>query len=218
MSNNIHTPIDHYCATIYELIEDGINVTQANIAKRLNISRASVFEMLNKLESEGIIVKDKTISLTKSGLKHAQNVVSKHRLAERFLAEVLNLSWEEAHTEAGKWEHIISDNVRKKMEDLVQDPTTCPHGNPIPGKATLNKNEKSLVDIEPNNSFIILRIPESIETIPGELTRLYKNNVIPKNKGKLISKDDKEVNIEISNKKINISNEVAQKLKVEITS
>ena len=73
------------------------------------------------------------IRLTARGLELAQRVVRRHRLAERFLTDMLGLSWAEAHHEAGKWEHIMSDSVETAMDRVLGSPTTCPHGNPIPG-------------------------------------------------------------------------------------
>lgn len=188
--------------------------TQANIAKRLSVSRTSVFEMVNKLEAEGIIKKDKSITLTKKGLVHAENIVGKHRLAEEFLAEVMGLSWEEAHSEAGKWEHVISDKVKIKMEEMLGNPQTCPHGNPIPGKAKLNDNEVPLSLLKELDSFEILRIPETLETIPGELTRLHNQNVTPGSIGTVEKINSTQTVVKIQNKLIPLSNEVVSELKV----
>ena len=211
---NVHPPIDHYCAAVFELTEDRIPTSQSNIAKRLGISRTSVFEMLNRLEKEDIIIKDKNITLTKKGLTHAKKIVAKHRLAERFLAEVMKLSWEEAHSEAGKWEHVISSTVQTRMEEMLGDPATCPRGNPIPGKAEVSKDERSLSELLEDQEFTVTRITESIETIPGELTRLYVHNVVPKAKGKVISIIDGEFKIEIAGKKVLIPIDSAKELKV----
>jgi len=119
-----HPAFEEYCECIFELAEDDLDVIQARIAERLQVSRPAVSEMIRRLETEGLITNDGTISLTDQGLGLGQQVVRRHRLAERFLTDVLKLSWAEAHHEAGKWEHVISDNVETAMNRVLGDPTT----------------------------------------------------------------------------------------------
>ena len=114
--------------------EDDVDVIQARIAERLQVSRPAVSEMIRRLEAEGLVAIDSVgITPHRRGLELAQRVVRRHRLAERFLTDMLGLSWAEAHHEAGKWEHIMSDAVEEAMDRVLGSPTTCPHGNPIPG-------------------------------------------------------------------------------------
>ncbi|MDE0215885.1 MAG: metal-dependent transcriptional regulator, partial [bacterium] len=129
-----HPAFEEYCETIFELAEDDVDVIQARIAERLEVSRPAVSEMIHRLESEGLVtLKGRTIELSPDGMDLAERVVRRHRLAEVFLTQVLGLSWADAHAEAGKWEHVISPLVEKAMMRVLDDPTTCPHGNPIPG-------------------------------------------------------------------------------------
>ncbi|MCL4162531.1 UNVERIFIED_CONTAM: hypothetical protein GTU68_013486, partial [Idotea baltica] len=126
---------EEYSETIFELEEDGIAVIQARIAERLDVSRPAVSEMVKRMTSEGLVqVDDQShVRLTKAGRSLANTMVRRHRIAERFLTDVLKLGWAEAHHEAGRWEHVISPVVEGAMMRLLDDPTTCPHGNPIPG-------------------------------------------------------------------------------------
>ncbi len=128
-----HPAFEEYCEAIYELREDDVDVIQARIAERLEISRPAVSEMIRRLEGAGLVTIDGTIKLTEAGNTLAEKVVRRHRLAERFLTDILGLSWADAHAEAGKWEHVISEPVEDAMMRVLGDPTTCPHGNPIPG-------------------------------------------------------------------------------------
>ena len=128
-----HPAFEEYCECIFELHEDDVEVIQARIAERLNVSRPAVSEMIRRLADEGLIDTEGGIALTAAGVELAQRVVRRHRLAERFLTDTLGLSWAEAHHEAGKWEHIMSDSVEEALDRLLGSPTTCPHGNPIPG-------------------------------------------------------------------------------------
>ena len=110
-----HPAFEEYCETIFELAEDDLEVIQARIAERLEVSRPAVSEMIKRMEKEGLVTSDaEGISLTTDGRDLASSVVRRHRLAERFLTDVLGLTWTEAHHEAGKWEHVISPSV----EDL----------------------------------------------------------------------------------------------------
>ncbi|HJQ95069.1 MAG TPA: metal-dependent transcriptional regulator [Acidimicrobiia bacterium] len=122
-----------YVAAIYELGEEGLGVIQARIADWLGVSRASVSEMIRKMEADGLIETGTGIVLTDEGRHLAEVVVRRHRLAERFLTEVLGLPWVKVHAEAEVWELAISDEVEAAMLEKLGQPTTCPHGNPIPG-------------------------------------------------------------------------------------
>lgn len=122
-----------YVAAVYELAEEGLAVIQARIADWLGVSRASVSEMVRRMEAAGLVTSEGEVRLTPDGRHLAEVVVRRHRLAERFLAEILGLPWVKVHDEAEVWEHAISDDVEAAMLAKLGRPTTCPHGNPIPG-------------------------------------------------------------------------------------
>ena len=129
-----HPAFEEYCEAIFELREDDVDVIQARIAERLMVSRPAVSEMIKRLEHEGLVAIDHTPSASPTdGQRLAERVVRRHRLAERFLTDILGLSWADAHSEAGKWEHVISEPVEEAIVRVLGNPTTCPHGNPIPG-------------------------------------------------------------------------------------
>jgi DtxR family Mn-dependent transcriptional regulator len=134
-----HPAFEEYCECVFELAEDDVSVVQARIAERLEVSRPAVSEMMKGLEAEGLIKTDGGIKLTRSGKKLAQQVVRRHRLAERFLTDVLNLPWAEAHHEAGRWEHVISNSVERALDELLGHPTTCPQATPFLDPATKNQ-------------------------------------------------------------------------------
>ena len=122
-----------YVEAIFELQEEGIEPIQARIGEWLGVSRPSVSEMVHRMETEGLVAVDRAITLTAEGRHLAEVVVRRHRLAERFLSEVLGLPWVKVHHEAETWEHMISADVEEAMWRVLGDPKTCPHGNPIPG-------------------------------------------------------------------------------------
>jgi DtxR family Mn-dependent transcriptional regulator len=174
-----HPAFEEYCECIFELAEDDVDIIQARIADRLQVSRPAVSEMIRKLEGEGLVTTDGGIELTVAGMRLAQTVVRRHRLAERFLTDVLKLSWAEAHHEAGKWEHVMSDHVEEAMNRLLGEPTTCPHGNPIPGSDYVEPDSAPLSDHPVGERFTVRRIPEELEFTPGLLEFLEESSLRP---------------------------------------
>ena len=181
-----HPAFEEYCETIFELAEDGLDVKQARIAERLEVSRPAVSEMIRKMEREGLVGVDVSgeLALTDDGMVLARQVVRRHRLAERFLTDMLQLSWAEAHHEAGKWEHVISPAVEQALTRVLGNPTTCPHGNPIPGSAyEAPVNSTVLGQMSVDAEFIVERIPEELEFEPGLLEYLEEVGVHPGQNG-----------------------------------
>ncbi|MSO59011.1 MAG: metal-dependent transcriptional regulator [Ilumatobacteraceae bacterium] len=183
-----HPAFEEYCECIYELREDDVDVIQARIADRLLVSRPSVSEMIHRLEAEKLIsLRNQKIRLTSKGEKLAQSVVRRHRLAERFLTDMLGLSWAQAHREAGKWEHVMSPEVEDAIARVLGGPTTCPHGNPIPGSNYTAPLAVRLADVEVGHSFTVSRIPEELEFAIGVLDFLEKTHLIPGRSGVVTS-------------------------------
>src|SRR5690606_37431006 len=181
-----HPAFEEYCEAIYELREDDVDVIQARIAERLMVSRPAVSEMIKRLEAEGLVTVEKNqIHLTEAGDTLAQRVVRRHRLAERFLVDMLGLSWADAHKEAGKWEHVISDPVEEAIVRVLGEPTTCPHGNPIPGADYVTPTSVPLSEVSVGNGFVVNRIPEELEFTPGLLEYLEESEVLPGRSGKI---------------------------------
>jgi DtxR family Mn-dependent transcriptional regulator len=178
-----HPAFEEYCECIFELAEDDVDVIQARIAERLNVSRPAVSEMMRRLETEGLIDSTAGIRLTPDGMLLATKVVRRHRLAERFLTDVLHLSWAEAHHEAGKWEHVMSESVEQAMDRLLGSPTTCPHGNPIPGSAYIEPESRPLSRVGVGEGFTVARITEELEFTPGLLEFLEASALLPGNAG-----------------------------------
>ena len=185
-SREFHPAFEEYCEAIWELHEDDIDVIQARIAERIEVSRPAVSEMIRRMEHEGLVaINGTTIGLTDAGKLLAERVVRRHRLAERFLTDMLGLSWAEAHAEAGKWEHVISDSVETALVRVLNAPTTCPHGNPIPGAAYIAPETRLLREVAVGEEFTISRIPEELEFEPGMLDFLEQHSLQPGHTGVL---------------------------------
>ena len=174
-----HPAFEEYCECIFELHEDNLDVIQARVADRLSVSRPSVSEMIKRMEAEGLIrLRGTKIVLTDEGTVLATIVVRRHRIAERFLTDILGLSWATAHHEAGKWEHVLSAEVEAAMNRVLNNPTTCPHGNSIPGSAHRDVHMTSLADIQIGLPYIVGRITEELEHKTGVLEFLESVNLV----------------------------------------
>jgi DtxR family Mn-dependent transcriptional regulator len=204
-SGEHHPAFEEYCECIFELHEDDLDVIQARIAERLQVSRPAVSEMMKRLEAEGLITSDDGIQLTDAGRRLGERVVRRHRLAEVFLTDVLKLSWAEAHHEAGKWEHVMSDSVERAMNELLGSPTTCPHGNPIPGSAYEAPDSEPLSAIGVGSGFTVQRITEELEFAPGLLDFLEESAIQPGNRGTVTAASpDGTLTVEIDGRHVGV--------------
>ena len=134
MSDLIDTT-EMYLRTIYELAEEGIVPLRARIAERLGHSGPTVSQTVARMERDGLVVVsgDRHLELTEAGHLKATRVMRKHRLAERLLTDVIGLEWPFVHDEACRWEHVMSEQVERRLVELLGHPTESPYGNPIPG-------------------------------------------------------------------------------------
>ena len=182
------------------------------------VSRPAVSEMIKRLEAEGIVAIDhNAISLTKDGLRLAERVVRRHRLAERFLTDILGLSWADAHKEAGKWEHVISEPVEEAIARVLGDPTTCPHGNPIPGANYIAPKAVALSEVDIGEPFTVSRIPEELEFTPGLLEFLEESELVPGRSGTITAASpDGTTTVEIEGRHVGIGSFASQRILVTV--
>ena len=210
-----HPAFEEYCECIFELQEDEVAVIQARIAERLQVSRPTVSEMIRRLDAEGLITTEGSIRLTTAGQALAQQVVRRHRLAERFLTDMLGLSWADAHHEAGRWEHVMSDAVEAAMNRVLGNPTTCPHGNPIPGSLYHAPAMVPLSEIAVGNSFTVARIPAELEFAPGVLDFLQASCILPGHTGVITgTAPDGTVTLEIDGHPVGVASFTSSRILV----
>lgn len=177
-----------YLEAIFELDEDDITAVQVRIAERMGVSRPAVSEMVRKLRRRGLVVVEAgQVRLTSAGLEQAERRVRRHRIAERFLTDVLGLGWAQAHAEAEAWERVMNARTEAAMSAVLGDPTTCPHGNPIPGSAWTDPHAVPLDEIAIGASFRVVRITEQLEFVPGMLEALELAGLQPRVRGRLVS-------------------------------
>lgn len=123
-----------YLRTIYELEEEGTPPLRARIAERLSQSGPTVSQTVARMQRDGLLSlqQDRSIELSDTGRSLAARVMRKHRLAECMLADLLQLDASQIHAEACRWEHVMSEDVERRLLDVLSHPTTSPFGNPIP--------------------------------------------------------------------------------------
>lgn len=124
-----------YLRTIFELEEEHIVPLRARISERIGHSGPTVSQTVARMERDGLVMvtDERHLQLTHEGRQKATAVMRKHRIAERLLADVIGLEWEDVHEEACRWEHVMSENVERKIMSMLNYPTESPYGNPIPG-------------------------------------------------------------------------------------
>src|SRR5438270_6042718 len=176
----VHPPVEEYLEAIHELAEEGSQVIQARLAERLGHSAPTVSEMVRRLRDDGYLdLERRNITLTDQGRERAESVVRKHRLAERLLTDVIGLEWHKAHLEAGRWEHVISDEVEALLIKLLDNPATCPHGNPIPGSSAAKEQLVTLDTSQPGQHIRLARITEQVEIDFDSLSYLNSHGFVP---------------------------------------
>jgi DtxR family transcriptional regulator, Mn-dependent transcriptional regulator len=212
-----HPPLEEYLQTIETLTEEGAPVIQARIAERLGKSAPSVSEMLDRLTTDGYVDRSgRQIALTAEGHAVARSVIRKHRLAECLLVDVIGLPWHLVHEEAGRWEHVMSDDVEERLIVLLGDPATCPHGNPIPGSAnrvSTTSTQVRLADVEDGQRVRFERMTEEIEQDGASLRYLNDVGFIPGTSATVTTKaPDGTCILEVEGETVALGREFAQRL------
>jgi DtxR family transcriptional regulator, Mn-dependent transcriptional regulator len=153
--------IEEYLESIYKLQARGMKVIGARLAEDLGVSAPTVTEMLRRLRQEGFATtgKNREVVLTEKGVAAAEVLIRRHRLSERLLTDILGMPWSLAHDEACKFEHVISAEVEARLAQVLDYPTTCPHGNPIPGTEGYHEQYGRLSE-SPPGSRVVLRCVE----------------------------------------------------------
>ncbi|GAB3145443.1 metal-dependent transcriptional regulator [Micromonospora sonneratiae] len=221
--NDLVDTTEMYLRTILELEEEGVPPLRARIAERLRQSGPTVSQTVARMERDGLLTveDDRHLQLTSVGRATAVAVMRKHRLAELLLVNVIGMPYEEAHEEACRWEHVMSDAVEKKVYDLLNRPTRSPYGNPIPGLEALGDTEQSsseAVEGERNLAFpglsgpvVVRRICESVQTNADVLRQLHAAGVDP-GATVTVAQERDAVTINRSGDKIRLPREVASRV------
>jgi DtxR family Mn-dependent transcriptional regulator len=186
-------------------------MTGANVARAMQLSAPTVHEMVGRLERDGYITRapDKTISFTSEGLDHAEAVVRRHRLIERFLTDVLGIPWDDVHEEAERLEHAMSPVLEARMLAAIGDAKTCPHGHPIePGQRIAGV---PLADVQPGARITVLRFENEAE----DLLHLFKEEGLePGRDATVASSDGEQVTVDFGGTTGTLTRSVAETVSV----
>lgn len=156
---------EEYLQIMYWLMEAGLPITGANIARAMQLSAPTVHEMLGRLEKDGYVTRadDRSVDFTDQGRRQAEAMVRRHRMIERFLTDVLGVPWDEVHEEAERLEHAMSPVLEERMMAAIGDAKTCPHGHPIVEGA--REEGALLADVEEGAAVHVLRFENEAEEL-----------------------------------------------------
>ena len=189
--------VEEYLETIYNMGVENEVVIGARLAEKFNVSAPTVTEMLKRLVRDGYITMDnkRVVTLTEAGNQAAEAVLRRHRLTERFLVDMLGMQWHQVHEEACRLEHFISGAVEARVITSLHNPTTCPHGNPIPGQVAARTYLKDrgavrLSTIKAGENATILCISEVVEDEEALILYLHEKGLTPGTTLTVQSEDD----------------------------
>jgi DtxR family transcriptional regulator, iron-dependent repressor len=173
--------VEDYLQIMHYLTRDGCSVIAARLAERLNVSAPTVTATLQRMERDGLIEHGprKEILFTPQGRQAAEDIVRRHALAERLLTDLLKMPWHESHEEAHGVEHVMTPKIEERVLNALGNPTTCPHGNPIPGLGKLAPDEFPLSEAHTGDELTIQRITEEAEEDPHLMKYLQEHGVEP---------------------------------------
>ncbi len=228
--NDLVDTTEMYLRTIYDLEEEGVIPLRARIAERLEQSGPTVSQTVSRMERDGLlhVAGDRHLELTDKGRTLAIAVMRKHRLAERLLVDVIGLPWEDVHAEACKWEHVMSEDVERRLVAVLDNPTVSPFGNPIPGLSELGISSLTNEFEEPNlarltelpaGSPVAVVVRQLTEHVQGDallIGRLKDAGVVPNARVTVIMNPVGGVTIVLpGHENVDLPHEMAHAVKVE---
>jgi DtxR family Mn-dependent transcriptional regulator len=210
-TDNATTGEEEYLQTLFWLLEAGLPMTAANLARAMQLSPPTVHEMVGRLERDGYISRgaDRTIAFTASGRAHAEHVVSRHRMIERFLTDVVGVPWDDVHEEAEHLEHAMTPRFEAYVRATVGDAATCPHGHPI--RVGDRIDGVPLADCEPGAQVRILRFENEAEDL---LHYLKDSGLEPGLEGIVEANDGEIVAVKAAQRTSEVTHSVAETVSV----
>jgi DtxR family Mn-dependent transcriptional regulator len=202
---------EEYLESLFWLYEAGLPMTGANLARAMQLSAPTVHEMLGRLQRDGYILRnsERTIEFTDPGREHAELIVSRHRMIERFLTDVVGVPWDDVHEEAGALEHAMTPRFEAYVRASVGDAATCPHGHPIRVGARIDG--VPLADCEPGAKVTILRFENEAEDL---LHYLKEAGIEPGMEGEVVSNEEQRVLVSGGDRIASVTFSVAETVSV----
>jgi DtxR family Mn-dependent transcriptional regulator len=202
---------EEYLERLFWLFEAGLPMTGANLARAMQLSAPTVHEMLGRLERDGYITRDagRTVEFTAEGREHAGRLVSRHRMIERFLTDVVGVPWDDVHEEAEHLEHAMTPRFEAYVRSAVGDAATCPHGHPI--RVGERTRGVPLADCKPGAQVKILRLENEAEDL---LHYLKESGIEPGLEGEVQGNDGQIVSVVSDGRTASITASVAETVSV----
>ncbi|RAQ98166.1 metal-dependent transcriptional regulator [Thermogemmatispora tikiterensis] len=227
-AESVSQTVEEYLETIYNMSMEGEIVIGARLAQKFGVAPPTVTETLKRLVRDGYVEMDskRQVRLTEAGYQIAESVLRRHRLAERFLVDLLGMEWHQVHEEACRLEHVISGKFEEQVILNLKQPTTCPHGNPIPGLVPNARTYLSdcgavrLSTLAPGETATILLISEVVEDESALILYLHQRGLTPGTRltvvsqGRKLNPDDSEesVVLMVDGREVTIMKSVAPKI------
>ncbi|HLH14498.1 MAG TPA: metal-dependent transcriptional regulator, partial [Solirubrobacteraceae bacterium] len=203
---------EEYLQTLFWLFEAGLPMTAANLTRAMRLSAPTVSEMVGRLERDGYICRDadRTISFTESGRADAERIVSRHRMIERFLTDVVGVPWDEVHEEAERLEHAMTPRFEAYVRASVGDAVTCPHGHPI--RVGERAEGVPLADCGLGTRVRVLRLENEAEDL---LRYLRAAGIAPGLSGQVTAKDTETITVTGAETTATVTISVAETVSVQ---
>ncbi len=211
--------VDDYLQAIYSLEGEGEIIISARLARRMRVTPPTAWATVRRMVRDGFLNLDrkKIITLTPKGRELAEDIVKRHRLAERFLCDVLGLGWAEAHREAHLFEHAITPRLQPKIFELAGNPTTCPHGSPIPGTGyKLPSDLISVSELKTDERARVEFVSEELEEDSELLEYLERGKIKPGSQVRVleVAPYTGVIILECDGKQVPLGLPIAQKIRV----
>ena len=225
--DGLSATVEEYLETIYNMSMEDEAVIGARLAEKFRVSAPTVTEMLKRLVRDGYVEMDnkRQVTLTEAGNRAAEAVLRRHRLTERFLVDMLGMQWHQVHEEACRLEHFISGAVEARVVASLNNPTTCPHGNPIPGSVSNARNYLKdhqavrLASVKVGERVTIFCISEVVEDEEALILYLHEKGLTPGTQLTILSPDNQSdedshenFTVQVAERKVAISKAVAAKI------
>src|SRR6266516_39575 len=200
--------VSRYLEAIYYMWSEKESLRSARLADWLGVSRPTVTVGLRRMARDGLVRMNgrKEIELTAKGMRTAEAIVRRHRIMERWVTD---------DAEAARLEHAVSDVVEQRLYEVLGRPTTCPHGNPIPGHSRASARETRLSMLAAGDRASITRVSEVAEReAPLLLAYLHQRDLTPGRKIRVLEADDvgKTLRVRVADRDVTLSHETASKV------
>jgi DtxR family Mn-dependent transcriptional regulator len=209
--------ISRYLEAIYYMWSEGEPLRSARLADWLGVSRPTVTIALRRMTRDDLVklTRTKDIELTAKGMAQAESIVRRHRIMERWLTDGLGLDWVTADEEAARLEHAVSEVVERRLYEVLGRPTTCPHGNPIPGYSKPLPREVRLASLTPASRATVSRVSEVAEReAPTLLAYLHDRGLTPGREVSVVEVDGigRTIRVRAGRRSVTLSHDTAAKL------